>query len=122
MSGLVELLVVVDAERKSGSGRHCRTCSTDLRLEKARRHAGEDHERGEAMDIGHAHTPSISGNLGVVPFNGERDRSVAEHTEVITIVRVLRNPLARKDQVLPERLLNPGMEFIAKTGTQRTAR
>jgi len=42
---LVELLVVVNTERKPGSGRDCRTCSTDLGLEKPRRHAGEDDER-----------------------------------------------------------------------------
>src|SRR5580692_1165023 len=122
VSRLVELLVVVNAEGKPGSSRHCCTRSTDLRLEKARCHAGKDHERREAVDIWHAHAPRISRNLGVVPFNRKRDRGVAEHAEVITIVCVLRNPLARKDQVLPERLLDAGMEFISKAGTQRAAR
>jgi len=74
------------------------------------------------MDIGHAHAARISGNFGVVPFNGERDRSVAEHAEVVAIMCVLRDVLARKDQVLPECLLEASVEFIAKPGTQCAAR
>jgi len=94
---LVELFVVVNAERESGAGRNRRARSADLWLEKARRHAGEDHERRKTMQVRHAHAARISGNFGVVPFNGEKDRGVAEHTEIVAIVRVLRDPLARKD-------------------------
>src|SRR5271169_1111752 len=70
------------------------------------------------MQVRYAHPARISGNLGVVPFNREGDRSVAEHTEIVALVRVLRDPLAGKHQIPSESLLEPGMEFIAEARAQ----
>src|SRR5271166_2950884 len=122
VGGLVELFVVVDAEGKSGAGRHRRAGSADLGLEEARRHAGKDHQRREAMEIRHADAAGVSGNFGVVPFNRESDRGIAEHAEIVAIVRVFRDPLTGKDQVLAEGLLDASVEFIAKAGAQCAAR
>ena len=74
------------------------------------------------MDIGNADPAGISGNLGIVPLNGKRDWSIAQHAEIITIVCVLRNPFAGKHQVLAKRLLDSRVEFIAKARTQCSAR
>ena len=73
---------------------------------------GEDHERGKSVKVGHAQAARISGNFRIVPLNGEGDRSIAEHTEIVAIVGVLRNPLAGKDQVLPESLFEASVELI----------
>src|SRR5580693_928056 len=70
------------------------------------------------MDIGHAHAPRVSGNLRVVPFNGESDRRVAEHAEVVAIVSVFRDVLTGKYQESPERLLDASVELVAKAGIQ----
>src|SRR5208282_4316426 len=78
MRRLVELFVVVNAERESGAVRHRRARAADLWLEKARRHAGENHLRRKSMQIRHAQPARISRNLGVVPFNGKCDRSVSK--------------------------------------------
>ena len=71
------------------------------------------------MDLRHAYAPRISGNLRIVPFNGVSDRRVAENAEVEAVVRVLRDPLAGKDQVLAESLLQAGVELFAKANAQR---
>src|SRR5208337_2501941 len=118
---LVELLIVVNAEGQSGSGRHRRARSANLRLEKARRHAREDHKGREAMDFRHAQAACISRNFRIVPFNRESDGSVAEHAEVVAIMRVLGDPFPRKDEILSEGLFDAGMEFIAKAGIQCSA-
>ena len=122
VSGLIEPLVMINAKWESGGGRHRCTRTSNLGLEKTRRHAGENHERREAMDVGHAHTARISGNFGVVPFDGESDRSIAENAEVVAIVRIFRDPLAGKDQVFSKGLLESSMEFIAKARAQRPVR
>ena len=57
-----------------------------------------------------------------MPFNGESYGSIAEHAEIVAVVRVLGDPFARKNQILSESLFEAGMEFIAKAGTQRSAR
>ena len=41
--------------------------------------------------------PGISGNFGVMPFNGESDGSIAKHAEIVAIVRIFRDPLAGKN-------------------------
>src|SRR5208282_1147036 len=120
VGGLVELFVVVDAEGSPRSS-HGRTSAANLRREETRRHAREDHQHRKAMEIRNAHAARIPGNFGVVPFNREEDRGIAEHAEIVAIVRVLRDPLAGKDQVAPESLLQASVEFIAKAGTQRPA-
>ncbi len=119
MGCLIEMFVVVDAEwNKPCSGHHGDSSGApDLWGEKARCHAGEDHECRKAMDVWYAHAACISRNFGVVPFDGEGDRRVAEHAEIVAVVGVFRNPLAGKDYVLSESLLNPGVEFVAEAGT-----
>src|SRR6202035_5138065 len=92
---LIEFLVVVDAKNSAG-GRGSSTSSADLRSEEPRRHAGEDHQRREAMEVGHAHPARISRNLGAIPFNWESDRRCAQNAEVIGVVGVLPDVLAGK--------------------------
>ena len=74
------------------------------------------------MQIRDPYATRVSGNFCVMPFNWESDRGIAEHAEIVTVVRVLRNPLPGKDQVLAESLLQASVEFIAKAGTQGSAR
>src|ERR1019366_1493263 len=71
------------------------------------------------MQVRYAQATRFSRNLGVVPLDREGERSVAEYSEIVAIVGVLRDPLSRKDQVVPESLLDAHVEFIAKTRTQR---
>ncbi len=59
---LVELFVVVDAEHSTG-GQGSGPSTADLRCKEARCHAGENHERREAVEVGHAHAPRVSGDL-----------------------------------------------------------
>ena len=59
------------------------------------------------------------GNFGIVPLDREGDRSIAEHAEVVAVVRVFPDVFAIEHDVLAEGLLKPGMEFIAKAGIQR---
>jgi hypothetical protein len=63
------------------------------------------------MEIRYAHATCITRNLRIVPLDRKRNRRVAEHAEVVAIVRVFRNPLARKDKVAPESLLETGVEL-----------
>jgi hypothetical protein len=89
VSCLVELLVVIDAEREPAAIRYGRTGAANLGLEEACSHTGKDHLRRKAMQIRHGYAAGISGNLSVVPFNRERDRCIAQHAEIVAIVRVL---------------------------------
>ena len=56
------------------------------------------------------------GNFGVVPLDRERDRRVAENAEVVAVVSIFPDILAIEHHMLPESLLQSGMEFIAKAG------
>jgi hypothetical protein len=118
VGGLIEMFIVVDAEGSPGR-LQVAPAPPIWGVKEACRHAGEDHERRKAVEVRHAHAARISGNFRVVPLNGESDRRVAEHAEIVAVVRVLRDPLAGKDQVAPESLLQASVEFIAKAGTQR---
>ena len=62
------------------------------------------------------------GNLRVVPLDGKGDRRVAQHAEVVGVVRVLPDVFAVDDQVSAEGLLQAGMEFVAIAGSQRRQR
>ena len=70
------------------------------------------------MNFGHAEPSRVARDFRVMPFNGESDWRVAEYAEIVTVVRVLRNPLTGKNQVLSESLFETSMEFIAKARTQ----
>src|SRR5208282_2223657 len=81
------------------------------------------------MKIRHAHAARISGNFRVVPLNGESDRRVAEHTEIVAVVRVLRDPLAGKTRYRPKAcskpawnsLRNPGLNGFVASEEQRSS-
>src|SRR4029077_11680655 len=81
MRGLVETFVVIDAKR----GERCPECScgnrtgaADLGREEARSHARKDHQGGDSVEVGYAHTSREPGNLGVVPLNRESDGSASQ--------------------------------------------
>src|SRR5215472_7040137 len=89
VSCLVETFVMINAERDGcARGNRDRPGASDLRSEEARRDAGEDHERGKAVNLRHTYAAGESGNLGARPLDGEGNGSVAEHAEVITVMRV----------------------------------
>ena len=115
VSRLIELLVVVDAEDHWRAGSS--SCTAELGLEEPRCNTGEDHQRGESMEIWHAHTPRKSRNLGSVPRNREKDGGVAEYAEIVCIVGVLPDVLAGEDQIPAKRLLETGVELITPAGS-----
>ena len=117
VTGEVELFVVIDPERPRCGGNRARPA--DLGSEKAGSYAGEHYEAGEPVKVRYAHTARVSWNLRAVPLDRERDRRGAEHAEVVGIVRVLPDVLARKDKILPESLLESRVEFIAPARTKR---
>src|SRR5215469_9017935 len=64
MGCLVETFVVINAERNRCAGGHRdRPGASDLRSEEARRDAGEDHERGKAVNLRYTHAAGESGDL-----------------------------------------------------------
>ena len=65
------------------------------------------------MEVGHAYASREPGNLGVVPLNGKRDRSAAQHAEVVGVVRVLPDVFAGEDHILSKRLLQAGVKLVA---------
>ena len=119
MRGLVERFVVVDAEGQPVAADQDAPAPPTAGWKNRAATLEKTTSAEKPWIFRHAHPPRISRNLGVVPFDREGDRCVAQHAEVVAVMRVFRNPLARKDQVLPKRLLEAGMEFIAKAGTQR---
>ena len=117
MRGLVEILVVVDAEHARAARRG--SDSTDLRLEEARRHMGENHERRKTVVVRNADAHRIAGDLGLAPLDGESDRRVAQYAEVEgRPVRILPDVLAIHHHILSEGLLETGVELIARAGLQ----
>src|ERR1700716_159769 len=74
------------------------------------------------MEVRHAHAPGNAGDLRIMPFNRESKRSRPEHTEIVCVMGVLPYILAGEDQVLPERLLQTGMEFIPPARAERSDR
>ena len=120
VGGRVKSLVVVDTEdtrRRRGSG----SGSADLGSKEARSHAGERERGGESVEVGHADATHESGNLRVVPLDREGDRRVAQHAEVVGVVRVLPDVLTGENQILAEGLLKADVKFIAPARTQRSA-
>ena len=71
------------------------------------------------MKAGHADSRSIGGNLGALPCDGKEDGRVPQHTEVVRVVRVLGDVLARGHQVLSECLLQPQMKLVAPSRPER---
>src|SRR5579864_1017718 len=71
------------------------------------------------MIVRHTHAARVSRNLRPLPFHGKRDGSVAQDAEVVAVVRVLPDVLAREDEITPESLLNSGVELITKARIER---
>ena len=71
------------------------------------------------MEIWYAHAAGISGYLRPLPFHRKRDRSVAQDAEVVAVVRVLPDVLARENEITSESLLNASVELIAKARIER---
>src|SRR5271163_3521954 len=118
--GLVEVLVVVNAEGSEASRDDGnRSDAADLRSEETRGDAGHHHQRGEAVEIRDVSAKGVAGDFGIVPLDGESDGRRAEDAEVVAIVRVLPDVLAVNHQIFSEGLLQAGVKFVAKAGSER---
>ena len=93
--------------------------SADLRFKEARRHVRHHDERRQSVEVRHAAADRKAGDLGSRPLDRKRDRRVAQHAEVVGLVRVLPDVFAVKDKVLPKGLLETSVKLIAPTRTQR---
>ena len=119
MGGLVELLVVVDAE--GGVGRslarlHGGAEAAGLRGEEAGGDRGEDDLCGEVVDGGDVEAAVEAGDLGVVPSDGEEDGGGPEDGEVVTGVSVHPDVVGGEDGEAGEGLLESGVEVVAEAG------
>ena len=72
------------------------------------------------MEVRHAHASGEPGNLGVVPFDGERDGSAAQYAEVVGVVSVFPDVFAGENHILSKRLLQAGMKLIAPARSKRS--
>ena len=126
MGCLVELLVMIDAEREPWRSHRCARTG-GLGREEARGDRGHDDECREAVIVRHIGAERKARYLRVVPVDGEEDRRVAEDAEVERVVSVLPDVIAADHDVLAEGLLQAGMELVAETrlqssGNARSAR
>ena len=80
---------------------------------------GENYEHRQPVEVRQPPTHGKPSDFGVVPRNGERDRSVAQNTKIVAVVRILPNVLAVKDKVPPKGLLQAGVEFIPPARCQQ---
>src|SRR5580698_4054029 len=111
MSGGVENLIVVDAEHFASGRQRARwrgANSADLRFKEARRHVREHDERRESVEIRHGAADRKAGDLRARPLDRKSDRSVAQHAEVVRLVRVFPDVLAIQYKVFSEGLLETG--------------
>src|SRR5437879_2797689 len=111
MGGLVELLVMINTEATDRRG--SRACSAELRGEVARRHARENDQRREAMEIWNTHPSSNGRNLRIVPLNWESEWRAPEYAEVVGVMGIFPDVLAREHQISSCSLLQANMEFVA---------
>ena len=68
------------------------------------------------MVIRHARAQRPAGDLGIVPLDGECDRRIAEHAEIVAVVRVLPDVFAADHEIFRECLFKAGMKFISIAG------
>jgi hypothetical protein len=119
MGGLIEPLVVIDAERKTalpnGSAGACA-----LRREEARGHRGHHNKRREVVIVGHVRANGKAGNFRVMPVDRESDGCIAQDAKVEGVVRVLPDVFPAHHGIFAEGLLEAGMKLIPKTGLQRS--
>ena len=120
VGGLIEALVVVDAE---GSVDVRISARLDGRAEAARLwgeeaggYGGEDDLSGEVVDLGDVETAVEAGDLGIVPADGEGDGRRAKDRKVIGVVGVLPDVVGGEDSVAGECLLEAGVEVVAEAG------
>ena len=92
---LIEFLVMINSENAAGRGGRS-SGSAKLREKEPCGHTRKDHERRESMEVRHAHAAGKSRNLGIVPRDREKDGRVAEDAEIVAVVRVLPDVLARE--------------------------
>src|SRR6202050_3624467 len=71
------------------------------------------------MEVRHREADGISGDLRAGPFDRIRDRRIAKHAEVESLVSVLPDVFAIQNQVLAKRLRKADMELIAMAGAER---
>ena len=69
------------------------------------------------MEIRDAHPARKARDLRSVPFDRESDGSRAQDAEVVAVVGVLPDVLAREDQISPEGLLESSMKLVAPART-----
>ena len=86
MRGLLEFLVVVDAERACCG--QIRAQAADLWIEETGVDAAEHDESGQTVKIGDTGANRKPADLGVVPGNREGDRRVEQDAEVEGIMSV----------------------------------
>ena len=115
VAGLLEVLVVVDAEHRSIAGAQ----PADLGLKIASRRVAHDGQDGEAMEIGHANARIEPADLRVVPSNRKEDRCVEQVAKVVAVVRVLPEVVSVNHEVSAESLLESRMEFITLISANR---
>ena len=71
------------------------------------------------MQIRQRCADGITGDLRVVPLDRKGDRSGAEHTEVIRVVRVLPDVLTIEDKVLADSLPETCVKLVAEARIER---
>src|SRR5271155_1063337 len=113
MGGLVQPLVMIDAERISALP-HGSASPGSLRREEARRNRRHDHEGTQVVEVRDIRAEREARDLGVMPVNGKGDGRIAQDTEVEGVVGVLPNVVSTEYEVLPRRLLEARMELIAE--------
>ena len=101
MRGLLEVLVVVDAEHGPIAGAQ----PADLGLKVTSGSVAHDRQDREAVDVRHADARVEPADLRVVPRNREENWGVQQVAEVVSVVRVLPEIVAINDQVPAKRLL-----------------
>ena len=119
MRCLIELLIVIDAERSTACLRSGASPGR-LRRKEARSHRRRHKVRAEVVELGYIGVECVTGNLGVMPVDRKRDRRIAQYAEVERVVGVLPYVLAAEHHELAKRLLEARMKFVAEAGGQRT--
>src|ERR1700739_373511 len=120
MGRLIEFLVMVDAE-DACAALTCRSHAdaADLGLEESSGYTGSHEICREPVEIRQAGAQQEAGNFGTVPLDRKSDRCIPEDAEVVAEMRVLPDVFRIENQVLAERLLEPGVEFVAPSGAER---
>jgi len=124
MGGRIEKLVVVDAEyaTRAEAGGRCAD-PAHLRAVETGGDAGHHYERGEAVEVGHAGADGNNRGFWSWPTRSEYvNGSVAQHAEVISLVRVLPDIFPADDQIAPEGLLESRVNSFRQPGLSGAVR